>query len=183
MGPLVNADPTPWTADPETGLQRTHLATFGAWLAQRRAETGITTVTRNSGNRRTTSKKALLQPSRGPRGEVVTGRRGRFSGAPAPPEGPDLTTIAAAKAFAEWQEDPASLGAYEALAPQYELASALIAARTRAGLIQARLTERIGTSQSAIARLEGGGARPSNRTLEGIASASGSRLRVLLQAA
>lgn len=92
-----------------------------------------------------------------------------------------MTTIPASDAFAAWQKDPAYRAAYEALAPQYELASALIAARTRAGLTQAQLAERICTSQSAIARLESGRARPSTRTLERIASATGSRLRVVLE--
>jgi hypothetical protein len=52
---------TPWTTDPETGMRRTTHEAFGAWLARRRAETGITTITRNSGKRRTASKKALLK--------------------------------------------------------------------------------------------------------------------------
>lgn len=42
-------------------------------------------------------------------------------------------------------------------------------ARRRAGLTQAELAERLGTTQSAIARLEGGGAEPSfERVVEAV---------------
>jgi hypothetical protein len=53
--------PPPWTADPDSGLQRTDLAAFGVWLRQRRAEAGEPVLLRNSGTRRTESKRALLQ--------------------------------------------------------------------------------------------------------------------------
>ena len=33
----MNLAPPPWTADPDSGLQRTDLAAFGVWLRQRRA--------------------------------------------------------------------------------------------------------------------------------------------------
>lgn len=63
---------------------------------------------------------------------------------------------------------------YEALAPEFELARELIAARARAGLTQAELAARMGTTQSAIARLEGG-RLPSLRTLLRYAEATGAR--------
>ena len=50
--------------------------------------------------------------------------------------------------------------------------------RTEAGLTQAELAERTGTTQSAIARMEGGGTRPTLDTLEKIASAVGADLVV-----
>ena len=50
--------------------------------------------------------------------------------------------------------------------------------RTDAGLTQAELAERMGTTQSAIARMEGGGTRPSLETLEKLASAVGGELVV-----
>jgi transcriptional regulator with XRE-family HTH domain len=50
--------------------------------------------------------------------------------------------------------------------------------RTEAGLTQAELAERMGTTQSAIARMEGGGTRPTLDTLEKIASAVGADLVV-----
>lgn len=50
--------------------------------------------------------------------------------------------------------------------------------RTQAGLTQTELAERMGTTQSAIARMEGGGARPNLETLEKLASAVGAELVV-----
>lgn len=50
--------------------------------------------------------------------------------------------------------------------------------RTEAGLTQAELAERMGTTQSAIARMEGGGTRPSLDTLERLAAAVGQELVV-----
>ena len=51
-------------------------------------------------------------------------------------------------------------------------------ARAAAGLTQAALAERMGTTQSAIARLEGGRVSPSVETLRKYAKAVGKRLRV-----
>jgi transcriptional regulator with XRE-family HTH domain len=45
--------------------------------------------------------------------------------------------------------------------------------RANAGLTQAQLAERMGTTQSAIARLEGGGTKPTLQTLENLAVAAG----------
>lgn len=50
--------------------------------------------------------------------------------------------------------------------------------RTEAGLTQAELAERMGTTQSAIARMEGGGAQPSLDSLERLAAAVGQQLVV-----
>lgn len=50
--------------------------------------------------------------------------------------------------------------------------------RTEAGLTQAELAERMGTTQSAIARMEGGGTRPTLETLEKLAVAVGGELIV-----
>lgn len=50
--------------------------------------------------------------------------------------------------------------------------------RTEAGLTQAELAIRMGTSQSAIARMEGGGACPTLETLERFAAAIGAELVV-----
>lgn len=91
--------------------------------------------------------------------------------------------IPASELFAEWREDPQYVRDYEALESEFALATAVIAARAPAGLTQAQLAERMGTSQSAIARLEGGRAKPSVATLEKLAKATGSKLRVTLDAA
>lgn len=50
--------------------------------------------------------------------------------------------------------------------------------RTEAGLTQADLAARMGTTQSAVARMEGGGTRPTLETLEKLAVAVGGELVV-----
>lgn len=67
---------------------------------------------------------------------------------------------------------------YESLDAEFSLASAPIEARTRAGLTQAEVARRMKTTQAAVARLESGGSRPSTRTLQRYAAATGSRLRI-----
>jgi DNA-binding XRE family transcriptional regulator len=72
---------------------------------------------------------------------------------------------------------------YDALAPEFEIAAELLRARLRAGLSQAELAVRMGTSQSTIARLENGQTLPSTKTLLRYAEATGSKMRVRLSAA
>jgi transcriptional regulator with XRE-family HTH domain len=76
---------------------------------------------------------------------------------------------------------PAYRTAHEKLAAEFDLARALIRARVRAGLTQEQLAERMETSQSVIARLESGRSRPSTQTLERVAAATGTRLRISFQ--
>lgn len=90
--------------------------------------------------------------------------------------------VPAEDAFRAWREDPDYRAAYDALQDEFALASELIGARVRAGLSQAELATRMNTSQSAIARLESGRTRPSVRTLERLAAATGARLRISLVA-
>jgi ribosome-binding protein aMBF1 (putative translation factor) len=73
-------------------------------------------------------------------------------------------------------ENPAYRREYGALAEEFALASALLEARGRAGLTQAQVARRMKTTQTAIARLEGGRVKPSTRTLERYARATGHRL-------
>ena len=69
-----------------------------------------------------------------------------------------------------------------ALADQeYALVAQLVRARTEAKLTQAEVAQRLGTTQSAIARLEGGRVSPSIATLRRYAEATGTRLTVALQ--
>lgn len=65
--------------------------------------------------------------------------------------------------------------AYDALADEFDLARELIAARVRAGLTQAEVAERMGTTQSVVARLESGAQMPSVNTLLKFARATHSR--------
>lgn len=80
-----------------------------------------------------------------------------------------------AKLKARILANPEARAEYEAQGPEFELAHELIAARTRAGLTQAELAERMHTTQSTIARLESGRTLPSMRTLARFAEATGSR--------
>jgi predicted transcriptional regulator len=79
--------------------------------------------------------------------------------------------------------DPDVKREYEALEAEFAIASELIRARLRAGLSQAELAERMGTSQSAIARLESGQTLPSTKTLLRFAEATQSKVELRLSAA
>ncbi len=70
---------------------------------------------------------------------------------------------------------------YERLAPRYRVVSEIIAARLKKGITQEQLANKIGTKQSAIARLESGNVNPSLALLEKIASVMGYELKVQLQ--
>jgi transcriptional regulator with XRE-family HTH domain len=83
----------------------------------------------------------------------------------------------------KWMKEPGFKEGYDALAPEFEVASLLIEARTRAKLSQAQLAKKMGTSQSTIARLESGAAKPSLSTLERFAKATGMTMRVVFEPA
>ena len=70
---------------------------------------------------------------------------------------------------------------YRRLQPRYEFISQLIEARAKHGLTQEALARKIGTKQSAIARVESGSINPTIGFLEKVASALGSRLVVQLK--
>ncbi len=71
--------------------------------------------------------------------------------------------------------------AYSALELEYEVAGQMLKARSRAGLTQDVVAERMGTTKSAISRLESAGKHaPSLATLKRYASAVGCELRVRL---
>lgn len=80
-----------------------------------------------------------------------------------------------------WMSDPDYRAAFDELGPEFELARALIEARTQAGLTQGQLASRMKTTQSVVARLEGGRVRPSTKTLERFAKATGTRLRITFE--
>ena len=80
-----------------------------------------------------------------------------------------------------WSKDTDHKVAHDALAEEFDLARTLIEARTAAGLSQAQLARRMKTSQSYIARIEGGKVRPSTDALERFAEATRTRLRILFE--
>lgn len=79
-----------------------------------------------------------------------------------------------------WLQNPEVRTEYDALEQEFALARELILARSRAGLSQAEVARRMGTTQSTVARLEGGRAKPTLLTVERYAKATGSRAVVRL---
>ena len=91
-------------------------------------------------------------------------------------KGDDMTKLKDLKK--RWMEDAEFREAYAQADEEYALVEALVRARTAANLTQAELARRIGTTQSAVARLEGGRVSPSFATLRRYAEATGTRLTV-----
>ncbi|HEY5070533.1 MAG TPA: helix-turn-helix transcriptional regulator [Caulobacteraceae bacterium] len=79
---------------------------------------------------------------------------------------------------AKWMRKPGYREAYESLEEEFALAAAMIEARAKAGLTQEQVAQRMNTTQTVIARLESGRSKPSTRTLERFAEATGARLKI-----
>jgi DNA-binding XRE family transcriptional regulator len=83
--------------------------------------------------------------------------------------------------LAKAKQRPGFREAYNGLALEYALASQMIKARAKAGLTQDAVAERMGTTKSAISRLEAAGKHaPSLATLKKYASAVGCEIQVKL---
>lgn len=78
----------------------------------------------------------------------------------------------------ELLKDPKVAKEYIRLTPRYQLISQLIEARTKKGLTQKQLAVKIGTKQSAIARIESGNTNMSVEFLEKMAQALNSNLEI-----
>lgn len=90
-----------------------------------------------------------------------------------------MSRIKARDIHDKWmKEDPEYRREYDALEEEFALIEALMLARAHSGLTQAQVAERMNTTQAVIARLEGGKSKPSTRTLERYAKATGTRLRI-----
>ena len=74
--------------------------------------------------------------------------------------------------------DPGFSAAYDEAVEEYAALEAMIRARAGSNVTQAELAERMGTTQSAIARLESGRVSPTVETLQKYARALGKRLRI-----
>ena len=69
--------------------------------------------------------------------------------------------------------------AYDAFETEYALAHEMLSARTRAGLTQEAVADRMGTTKSAVSRLEGAGKHaPSMSSLKRYADAVGCTLKI-----
>ena len=87
-----------------------------------------------------------------------------------------IKTIPAEIAFDEWRKDPDYVQEFKSLEDEFALAQLFIKARAESGLTQAELAERMKTSQAYVARLESGREKPSTRTLNRFANATGHRV-------
>ncbi len=80
----------------------------------------------------------------------------------------------------ELLSDPEVKKAYDDLELEYSIITQVIQKRLEKGLTQKQLAQKVGTKQSAIARLEGGNSNPSVAFLEKISKALGSKLQISL---
>ena len=78
----------------------------------------------------------------------------------------------------KWLNNPEYKASYEAQRPEFEIASAIISARTQANLTQEELAQLMSTKQSLIARLESGEQNTTIKTLNRIAQATNTRLHI-----
>jgi ribosome-binding protein aMBF1 (putative translation factor) len=81
------------------------------------------------------------------------------------------------------RERPGYAKAYAELEGEFQLIHQLIGARARAGLTQEQLASRMKTTRTVISRLESGRMKPSTRTLERYARATGHKLKIILEPA
>lgn len=77
-------------------------------------------------------------------------------------------------------EDPEFAAVWEDARDEFSIAREIIRTRVAAGMSQKELAEKIGTTQSVIARLESGSHMPSVSTLKRVAEATHAKLRIEL---
>ena len=80
----------------------------------------------------------------------------------------------------ELLKDPEIKRGYDALELEYSIIAQVIQSRIEKGFTQKQLAQRIGTTQSAIARLEGGNTNPSIAFLQKVAQALSTKLSISL---
>ena len=80
----------------------------------------------------------------------------------------------------ELLSDPEVKKEYDRLVPRYAVISEVISARLKKGLTQKEVAKKLGTKQSAIARLESGSVNPSLEFLQKIAQVMGYKLKISL---
>jgi len=71
--------------------------------------------------------------------------------------------------------------AYDQLGPEFAIVESIIKKRLSKGMTQAQLARRIGTKQSAIARLESGSYNPTISFLNKVAGALDAQLEILVR--
>ena len=80
-------------------------------------------------------------------------------------------TISFDELHKKWMKNPKYRYEYEKLAPEFEIASAIIDARIKRKISQEELAKRMGTGQAVISRLEGANAKPSLSLIQRLADA------------
>ncbi|MDO8429610.1 MAG: helix-turn-helix transcriptional regulator [Candidatus Daviesbacteria bacterium] len=80
----------------------------------------------------------------------------------------------------ELLQDPEFKKEYDSMELEYSIIAQVIQKRLDKGLTQKELAEKVGTKQSAIARLEGGNSNPSVAFLKKVSEALGSKLQISL---
>ena len=90
------------------------------------------------------------------------------------------------KTVTTWKEykkealkDPELKKAYDALEPEYKLASSLIQARLDKKMTQQELAEKAGVTQNTITRLESGTTTPTVGTISRVAGILGKELKLV----
>lgn len=81
----------------------------------------------------------------------------------------------------EKMRDPEYKRRYDALEPEFAIIEGIIRKRLQSNMTQAQLARKIGTTQSAIARLESGSYNPSFAMLKKVAKALDAKLEVAIK--
>jgi ribosome-binding protein aMBF1 (putative translation factor) len=81
------------------------------------------------------------------------------------------------------KQRPGYAKAVAELEEEFQFAREMIGARARAGLTQKQLASRMKTTRTVISRLESGRMKPSTRTLERYARATGHKLKISFEPA
>ena len=89
-------------------------------------------------------------------------------------------TISFGTLHKKWMKDPKYRHEYEKLAPEFEIAGAIIDARIKGRISQEELAKRMGTGQAVISRLENANAKPSISLIQRLADALGLKLELKL---
>jgi ribosome-binding protein aMBF1 (putative translation factor) len=81
----------------------------------------------------------------------------------------------------QWLKDPKFKAAYESLADEFALASAVIEARAVAGFTQEELADRMNAKQSLVTRIESGDQNITVKMLLRVAEATGTHLKIAFE--
>ena len=89
-----------------------------------------------------------------------------------------MNRIPATEVFNEWMKDSEYRAELEDTQPAFDLMKVLLRARADSGLTRQEIADRMGTTESVVARLEGWSSNPSVNTLRKYADATRTRLRI-----